>query len=269
MSTLTGNEIKNTYQGLLKLDNSTTGVTQTLQSVEDGLGNQTGLRIKVNQLDSPNSPSFYPLKAQYYGTGFQNIAGTQFSLGTQNIIMAFPFYDQGFNSYSAITFNTQTITSTSDTFESAIYSAQMINPFGPYPHQQIVSGITATTSSTGLKTFTFTNPISMSGYGSGLYFLVFKVSNGGVQPTWRPGNGVQVTTYQNNANQVYGVVQTFTTATFGTQMVRGNNAGASLLVFTGLTSFDSTYSSTINTSQSSSTTITGNLPGFLLHTVGV
>lgn len=269
MSTLTGNEIKNTYQGLLKLDNSTTGITQTLQTIEDGLGNSTGLRIKVNQLDSVNIPSFYPLKAQYYGTGFQNVAGTQFSLGTQNIIMAFPFYDLGFYSYSAITFNTQTITSTSDTFESAIYSSQMINPFGPYPHQQIVSGITASTTTTGLKTFTFTNPISMSGYGSGLYFLVFKVSNGGVQPTFRPGNAVQATTYQNNANQIFGVTQTLTTNTFGTQMIRGNNAGGSLLVFSGLSTFDSTYSSTINTSQSTSTTITGNLPGFLLHTTGV
>ena len=45
MSALTGNQIKDTYQGLLKLADSTTGITSSFQAVQDGLGNDTGLRI--------------------------------------------------------------------------------------------------------------------------------------------------------------------------------------------------------------------------------
>jgi hypothetical protein len=37
--------------------------------------------------------------------------------------------------------------------------------------------------------------------------------------------------------------------------------------FTGLTTFDNPYSNTINTLQSTSTTLTGNGSGFILHTV--
>ena len=39
MSTLFGNNISQTYQGLIKLADSTTGVTSTTQSFQDGLGN--------------------------------------------------------------------------------------------------------------------------------------------------------------------------------------------------------------------------------------
>ena len=142
MSTLTGQQIKNTYQGLLKLEDSTSGITSNFQQIQDGLGNNTGLRIATNQLEGPGIPSFVPLKAQYYGAGFLNVAGQQYSSGIQNTIIATPFYDGGEYSYSAITFNTQTITSTSDTIEAAIYTSQMINPYGIYPYAPIVSGIT-------------------------------------------------------------------------------------------------------------------------------
>lgn len=42
MGTLTGQQINNTYDGLLKLSDSTTGITSTFQAIEDGLGNNTG-----------------------------------------------------------------------------------------------------------------------------------------------------------------------------------------------------------------------------------
>ena len=50
MSTLTGQQINQTYKGLLKLDDSSTGITQNLQAIQDGLGNNTGLQIKQNQV---------------------------------------------------------------------------------------------------------------------------------------------------------------------------------------------------------------------------
>jgi hypothetical protein len=264
MSALTGNQIKDTYQGLLKLEDSSTGITSSFQSVQDGLGNDTGLRIATGQLEAPNIPSYIPLKAAYYGAGFSNNNAQQYAAGTQGIILATTFLDGGEYEYSAITFNTQTITSTSDTVEFALYTTQMINPNGLFPHTQIISGITADTTTTGLKTFVFPSPISFSGYGGGIYFLVYKISNGGVQPTWRPG---QTASSNLGERQIYGFTESLTTNTYTLIAVRYNNSAANYMVFSGLTTFDNPYSNTINTLQSSSTTTTGNGAGFILHTV--
>ena len=265
MSSLFNTQINQTYQGLLKLSDSTTGITSTLQAVEDGLGNNTGLRISTTQLEAPNLVSYVPLKARYYGAGFNNANTTQFAAGTQGIILATAFQDGGEYSYSAITFNTTTQTSTSDTVEFALYTSQMINPYGLFPHTPIISGITADTTTTGLKTFVFPSPISFSGYGGGIYFCVFKISNGGVQPTWRPGQNTQASIAV--ASQIYGYHLTTTALTYGAQPVRYNNTGFNYMAFTGLTTFDNPYSNTIDTLQSTSTTLTGNGGGFLLHTV--
>jgi len=267
MSALTGNQIKNTYQGLLKLADSSTGITQNLQAVEDGLGNNVGLRLAQGQLESDNIPSFVPLRAQYYGSGFAPSAAQQLGAGTQNVILATPFYDNGNYSYSAITFMTSNATSTSDTVEFALYTSQMINPRGLYPHTPIVSGITATTTTTGQTTFNFTNNISFSGYGAGVYFLVFKITNSGVQPTWRGGQtfGTNLTQF---SSYIYGTSQAFAANTFNIIPFRFNNSVNNLMSFSGLTTFNNPYSNTIDTLQSTSTTITGTGPGFILHTVG-
>jgi hypothetical protein len=265
MSNLTGQQIKNTYDGLLNLQDSTTGITSNLQAIQDGLGNNTGLRIATNQLEAPNILSYLPLKSRYYGAGFANANTSQYSTGTQGIILATAFQDGGKYSYSAISFNTTTQTSTSDTVEFALYTSQMINPNGAFPHTPIISGITADTTTTGLKTFVFPSPISFSGYGGGVYFLVYKISNGGVQPTWRPGQNVNANI--GVASQIYGVHLTTSTLTYGTQLMRYNNGGFNYMSFTGLTTFDNPYSNTINTLQSTSTSLTGNGGGFILHTV--
>jgi hypothetical protein len=265
MSALTGNQIKNTYQGLLKLEDSSTGITQNLQAVQDGLGNDTGLRLAQGQLESDNIASFVPLKAQYYGNGFANAAGLQMAAGTQNIIIGVPFYDNGNYAYSAITLNTQTQTSTSDTFQAALYTSQLINPNGLYPHTPIISGITADTTTTGLKTFVFPTDISMSGYGAGIYFLVYRVSNGGVQPTWRPGaanNSIA------NGFSIYGATASLTTNTYTLGSIRSNGGVANHMVFSGLTTFNNPYANNIDTLQSSTATIQLNSAGFILHTVG-
>lgn len=266
MSTLTGNQIKDTYQGLLKLADSSTGITQSLQAVQDGLGNNTGVRIAQDQVEAPNITSFVSLKAQYYGGGMANTNANQFAAGTQGIILGSIFQDGGEYSYSAISITTQTQTSTSDTVEFALYTSQMINPFGLFPHTPIVSGITADTTTTGIKTFVFPSPISFSGYGGGIYWILMKISNGGVQPTWRPGQITGSLVWLNAAAQQYGVSQQFTTTTYNASNVRFNNSGGNMVVFSGLTTFDNPYSNTINTLQSTSTTVAGNGAGFILHT---
>ena len=265
MSSLFNTQINQTYQGLLKLADSTTGITSTLQAVEDGLGNNTGLRIATGQLESDNIPSLVALRGRNYGTGFQNVAGGQYGAGTQNIMLAVGFYDNGNHAYSSITFNTVSATSTSDTVEAAIYTSQLINPFGLYPSTPIVSGITANTTTTGLNTFTFPSNISMSGYGAGVYWIVYKITNGGVQPTWRPGQA-SVTAPVLAMGQIYGLIEQFTTNTYQNQM-RGNNSSANLYVFTGSTSFSNPFGTDLPSLQSTSTTITGNAFGFLLKTV--
>jgi hypothetical protein len=267
MSSLFNTQIKDTYQGLLKLDDSSTGITQNLQAIQDGLGNNTGLRIATGKLEAQNITSFIPLKAQYYGAGLSGANAAQYSSGIQGTIIAVPFQDGGEYSYSAITFNTVSATSTSDTVEFALYTPQMINPFGLFPHTPIVSGITADTTTTGSKTYVFPSPISFSGYGGGLYFLVYKISNGGVQPTWRPSSYSGGLTISTQSQQIYGLAQQFTTTVFSSQTTRLNNSQVNMMSFSGLTTFDNPYSNTINTLQSTSTTVSGNGAGFILHTV--
>jgi hypothetical protein len=265
MSNLTGQQIQNTYDGLLNLEDSTNGITSNLQAIQDGLGNDTGLRIKTNQLESDNIPSLVSLKGRHYGTGFQNANVNQYGAGTQNIMLASGFYDNGNYSYSSITFNTTTITSTSDTVQAAIYTSQLINPFGLYPASPIISGITANTTTLGLNTFVFPSNISMSGYGAGIYWIVFKISNGGVTPTWRPGQQ-SATIPILLTNAIYGVTQQVSTNTFTTS-IRANNTAATLQVFTGSTTFDNPYSTNLPSLQSTLGNFSGLPPGFLLNTV--
>jgi hypothetical protein len=269
MSTLTGNQIQNTYQGLLNLATSTTGITSSFQSIQDGLGNNTGLRIKENGLFGGGVLSYNQLQPQFMGSGYQLTNAAQYTAGIQNTIIATPFYDNGIYSYSAITTYTATITSTSDTVEYAIYSAQIINPFGLYPYQQIVSGITADTTSTGAKTFVLPSNISMSGTGAGVYFLVYKISNGGVQPTYRPGAVGGIANLTSTSPLIYGPVLTLSNTYSTNQTIRGNNTSSTILSFSGLSTFDSTYSNTINTLQSSNASLSGQNAGLLLHTVDV
>jgi hypothetical protein len=267
MGTLTGQQIKDTYEGLLKLTDSTTGITNSFQAIQDGLGNDTGLRIKQNGLFGSGVVSYNVLQPQYTGNGYQAIAGAQYSAGMQNTIIATPFYDSGLFSYSAITTYTGFITTTSDTLEYAIYSSQMINPFGLYPYQQIVSGMTASTTSTGAKTFVLPSTLSMSGTGAGLYWVVYKVSNSGVTPTFRPGTATTplslTNTYQLTNGVVLGLAGNYVSA------FRANNGAGNFMSFSGLSTFDATYSTTINTLQSSNAALTGNGMGILLHTIGV
>jgi hypothetical protein len=260
MASLSGQTIQSTYPGLLKLETATNGITSTLQPIQDGLGNNTGLRISTTQLEVPNIQSFVPLKAQYYGSGTSSVTGTQSPNGAQNIILAYPFQDKGVYSFSALTYTLVTATSSSDTCEAAIYSTQLINPFGVFPHEPIISGLTIpTTGSTGQKTVVFPSPITMSGYGGGLFFVVYKISNGGVQPTVRFGNGPL-----SNGGGAYGqTINIQGTGYTSAPRLNGNQYQA----FSGQTTFDAPFGTDLPSKQSTLVTFSSNNLGIILHTV--
>jgi hypothetical protein len=264
MSTLSGQTIQSTYQGLLKLANSTTGITSNLQAIEDGLGNNTGVRITTNQLESPNIGSYIPLRGRYYGAGFTNVSSNQMANGTQNIIIAQSFYDLGQYSYSAMSYHVVTATSTSDSVEFAIYTAQQTEN-GIFPHTPIMSGMTLTgLTTTGVKDFVFSNNLSFSGYGAGLYFSVFKVSNSGVQPTIRFGGPTGGTNIPLVSNLILGFSKTATINQYQFAVPVSQQINA--LVLSGQTTFDNPFSSTIYTTQSMNNNILGSGLGFILHT---
>lgn len=259
MSSLTGQQINQSYQGLLKLSDSSTGITQSLQSIQDGLGNDTGLRLSQDQLESPNIPSFVSLKPQYTGSGYAFVSPQQMAAGTQNIILATPFLDNGTFSYSALSYSVVTATTSSDTVEAAIYTSQLSNPYGLCPFEPIISGLTLDVSTTGVKTVTFPSNISMSGYGGGVYWIVFKVSNSGVQPTVRFGSNVANLA---GSFQIYGMTQGVNGVYSASPRLNGNFAA-----YTGTTTFDNPFSVNLPTTQSTTATINGSTLGFILHTI--
>lgn len=264
MSNLTGQQINQTYPGLLNLATSTTGITSSFQSIQDGLGNNTGLQIKQNQLQGGGLFSSTYLVPEYMGGGLNIGAVAQYAAGTQNIIQASEFYDNGVFSYSAMSFYLATATSTSDTCEAAIYSAQYINGAGLHPKDLVISGITIpTTGSTGMKTITFPSNISMSGTGAGPYFVVFKISNGGVQPTFRQGSRA-IAYPAFNALSFYGPVLNLAAAIYGTPF----RSNANNFVYSGTSTFQNPYTSSIASTQSTTSSIAGATFGMLLHVVG-
>lgn len=183
MSTLTGNQIKNTYQGLLKLDDSSTGITTTLQSVQDGLGNDTGVKIKQNVLTAPNLFGLQKVSIRKVGSGLDNVGTLAYSTDEYDSIHWTPFYDFGLNSYTGLTYQVSAITSTSDVVSIAFYDTQFNDTYGLVPYQLIATGGTLTTNSTGQKTLTLPSPLTFSGYGGGFFFIGLITTNGGVTPT--------------------------------------------------------------------------------------
>jgi hypothetical protein len=187
MSNLTGQQIRNTYDGLLNLQDSTTGITSTLQAIQDGLGNNTGARIATNFFTAPNVVNLnMNLLPDYMGCGASAGVGMAQSANSQNRLQYNIFYDNGVASYSAITYNLGTLTSTSDVVTGFFYSLQLVPGYGIAPKDLIMSGITLQSAgSTGMKTTTLPSTLSFSGTGGGYYVFAFYVANSGVTPTVR------------------------------------------------------------------------------------
>jgi len=201
MSSLTSQQINDTYKGLIKLEDATTGLTSSFQYIQDGLGNNLPLQVKNGQIQGQNIFSFGYFVPDYEGLGFSSSA-TQLISGSQNKLNATPFYNSGLNSFSAITYRVITATTSSDTVELCFYSAQFVPGLGLQPKDLVMSGISLETASTGVKVTALPSTLSFSGLGSGIYFAVIKPSNSGVQPTIRYSNPGLSNTYNFFANQL-------------------------------------------------------------------
>jgi hypothetical protein len=202
MANLTNQRIKDTYYGLLNLQDSTTGITSTFQQIQDGLGNDTNTRISTQGILSPNIVNMNNLKPDYGGMGFTAGVGAANIALTQNRTLYATFYDPGVNSYSAITYNVGTITSTSDVVSAAIYTLQLVPGIGIAPKDLIMSGITMISNSTGIKTTSLPSTLSFSGTGGGFYIVAYYVSNGGSTPTVRYTTGNLTTQNQSYATSL-------------------------------------------------------------------
>jgi hypothetical protein len=97
MSTLFGNNISQTYQGLIKLADSTTGVTATTQSLQDGLGNNIPIQVSNTTVNisgsflvngqpvSIETGSFATTGSNTF-IGNQTITGSLFVSGSEEIV---------------------------------------------------------------------------------------------------------------------------------------------------------------------------------------
>jgi hypothetical protein len=264
MSALSSQQINLSYQGLLKLADSSTGITQTVQSIQDGLGNDTGFKIAENRIQGGNLIPFYKAGVgQYYGNGFATTAGSPSS--NQNQLCSTYFYDNGVETYSAITVNCTTLHAT-ETVDISLYNSQYLDGYGYIPYQKVMSEITVTgTTSTGVKTMVLPTPFSFSGTGPGVYFVLTRY-NAATSPTIRlaapvttPSNFLPFVTF--NTGWVFNTVSS--AAFLGTQNIGTTTVNTWVY---NTASFPSTFTSTqaATLSASSSANFTA---GFLLHTI--
>ena len=266
MGTLTGQQINNTYDGLLKLADSTTGITSSLQAVQDGLGNNTGSRIATNLFTAPNIVNMNNLKPDYCGNGFQTGTGSLPVANTQNRVFYVPFYDTGNFSYSAISYNLGTLSSTSDVVNVAFYTMQFVPGSGIAPKDLIMSGFTfdsVAPSTTGVKTTLLPSTLSFSGTGGGFYIIAYNITNAGVTPTVRYGAPIiQI------SNQAYAYNVGFVLNPAGTSLLVGQRVGtfAGAAPVLNNLQFQTSYSEADITTNIS-TTITGPVFGFALKTI--
>ena len=210
MANLSSQQINQTYPGLLNLETATTGITQNLQAVQDGLGNNTGLVIAENYLGGSSlMPAYKDQVNTTYGTGINSGVGTAFNAGSVNLLQSLAFYDRGDIVYSAITLAVGTITSTSDSVELGLYSSQTLQDgTGIQPKDRLVNlGSLDSTAlgTTGFKKIVFPTPVSL-GKG-GAFFLCFVITNpGNVAPTFRFRTPVNQTAQSTFLSMMYGWV---------------------------------------------------------------
>jgi len=257
MPTLSGQTIQSTYQGLLKLANSTTGITNSFQAIEDGLGNNTGMRIKNNFLTQDNQLSIGKVKNNYFGNGISSGTGNA-NISNHNTINTVAFWDAGIYSYSAISFTIQSASTTSDVFEAAFYTSE-IGSNGLYPKNVIISGITASTTGTlnTLRTYVFPNNISFSG-SPGMNFILMKTSSVSSLRTFNYYNNFIVPSSSHFATAYgYAISPAGNTTTVGYSY---SNSGG---IYTGLT-FNTSY---VESDFSNPVNANGLSFGFIIHTV--
>lgn len=265
MATLSGQSIQDTYDGLLKLSNSTTGITETTQAIEDGLGNNTGALIKQNQIWGAGllNVNSYNLKNEFYGPGINNTGIAPINIQNAGMVAQL-FFDNGVAAYSAISMNIITATTTGDILQWAFYTPQIVSGRGLTPKDLVISGI-VDPSTTGVKTSATT--FSFSGVGGGPYFFCYRIKNGGSNPTLRPSGGP----FGANINIVYGVylglTQSITTNIYNAPF----EANPSITNATYYSSLTGGFPSTFTAAQIQAATVDnlGTVPfyGYIKHTI--
>lgn len=266
MSNLTSLNINQSFQGLINLSDSTTGITSTPQQLQDGLGNDTGIKIATNRLEGGNIYNVYRAGiAQYYGTGFfQNTPSTPTNAG--NILSNQVFYDNGLYSYSAISIYCHTLAA-GESVDIAFYNAQYLETYGYVPYQKLVAEVNIPLTSTGIKTASFATPLTFSATGAGVYWIVCKF-NGAATPVARTTpipSGIRqfCDTLTNSMNGiVYNVAGTIP-AFFAQNTTTATNP-QTWQYNTG--TFPTTWTSTELNLLSSTLGASYN-PGFILHTI--
>lgn len=268
MSSLTSTQINNTYPGLLKLANSTTGITSSIQSVEDGLGGDTGLKIKQNYLGGGSQIPMPPqdTTVMAYGLGMLSTGvGTAFVAGSHNCLYTQVFYDRGHITYSAITYSIGTVSTTSDVIEMGIYTSQ-ITPTGYQPKDLIGSFTLSGTELTTLGMAKKVLPSNITLSEGNIYFIGYVGTNAtSATPTVRfrtPGSGTQLLVNLLNFN---GFVPDLSNAGY-VSLTRGATTANGGVYYSGISgALQNSYAPSIFTGTISSSSAPA--VGFVLHPV--
>lgn len=263
MSNLTSLNINQSYQGLLNLADSTTGITSNPQQIQDGLGNDTGIKIGTNRLEGGNLLNINrPQTPQYVGAGFSATAVAPGAI--QNQLCCSTFYDNGLYSYSAITLNCITLEA-GTSVDISFYNSQVLDTYGLAPYQKLASA-TITTTSTGIKTATLDTTLSFSGTGGGFYWYVIRY-NTASSPVLRLAGSPVVNNTLYGAFAAYsnlGVV--FNTA--GTAAPAPFRVNSTSTTQYGMVLNTATFPSTITSTELNTiTSVQATIAGFILHTI--
>lgn len=266
MADLSNQPINTSYPGLLTLETATTGITQNLQSLQDGLGNNTGFQIAEDRLEGGNLFNIYKPAGipQYFGNGFSSSAANPGAAGNQ--IGTFTFYDNGEYSYSAISVNCATLEA-GTSVDIAFYNTQLLDTYGYVPYQKLTTEVNFITTSTGIKTATFSTPLTFSGTGPGVYYCAIRY-NSPTTPTLRlTATGTNVSTYLNWLLCSKFGLQYNTAGNISYIPFRGGTSPATTAtgVMYNTATFPTTFTSTeLNTINVSLSVVA---IGFLLHTI--
>lgn len=266
MSTLSGQTIQNTYDGLLKLEDSTVGINSGEQYVTDGLGNNTGLRIGQDFFSPVFGYSHYPMSEpnDYYGIGIGSAQAT-YNASQNNGKTVIYFYDRGVDSYSAVTWNGWTPGDANDSIDFAFYKMDFIDPYGYVPTEKISDVYTWTGITAGFKTIVLPSNLTFSGTGAGIYCLVFVLKTTDATFTARLTNSSYTVS---NLNSIFGGMLGY--------VKNSLNNGAPFWYQTNSTSLIVSYTLSGDTLPSTLTSsnyppvyyqASGTYPGFLLDTV--
>lgn len=175
MSSLTGQQINQSYQGLLKLEDSTSGITSGVQTITDGEGNSTGIKIGQDFFQPPYGISHYPISTpnDFYGVGVGGSQITPTASQVNNKTVLF-FYERGVESYSAVTFNVWTGFDANEWIDYAFYKMDYISGQGYVPVQRVSDAYSysGVQGSGGFKVHTLPSNLSFSGTGPGVYAMV-------------------------------------------------------------------------------------------------